>query len=364
MVTNYIIIFIIFIALCILYQKFLDKRSLLMDDDDYNVFRKHLLDESSLAKSEKPILWIHIPYEYNSRNWISFGSRSSCDLNQPYLYLTVKSIIKHCDESFKICLIDDNSFEKLIPDWKINLSLLTQPVLDHVRKLGIAKLIYIYGGMNVPISFLCFRDLKDLYSRNDTMFVCENVDNNITSLHKDFYPDLNFMGAPKENNTVHELIEFIQRTISNDFTGQVNFLGEFDRWCNKRIQNNKIRLIPGTDIGTKSLDDQQITIDILMGQEYINYYDQMYGIWIPAESITNRRYYEWFARLSPKQVLETNNILGKYFVLGIAPSEKEQFDNRNNPEWIGFWKTPLITSWGQKPNYLGNNLKRDTYPDY
>lgn len=363
MIANYIIIFVIFIALCILYQRYLDKKSLLMDDIDYDVFKSHLLEESSLAKSKKPILWIHIPYEYNSRSWSSFGSRSSYDLNQPYLYLTVKSIIRQCDDSFNICLIDDNTFGKLLPNWKIDLNLLTQPMLNHVRKLGIANLIYNYGGINVPISFLCFRDLKGLYNSNqDSMFICENVNNNITSVHKDFYPDLNFMGANKNNQTVQELIDFMQRAISSDFTAQLDFLGDFDRWCNKRIQHGKIKLISGTQVGTKSLDDQQITVDILMGQDYINYYDNMYGIWIPAESITSRRYYEWFARLSPKQVLEANNILAKYFVLGTAPDSKEQFENK--PEWIGFWKTPLITSWGAKPNNLGNNLKLEKYPDY
>ena len=76
---------------------------------------QYLLDDDTLGKSKKPILWIHVPYEYNSRNWLSFGSRSAFDLNQPYLYLTVKTIIKNCDESFKIVMIDDGSFEKLIP---------------------------------------------------------------------------------------------------------------------------------------------------------------------------------------------------------------------------------------------------------
>ncbi len=33
--------------------------------------------------------------------------------NQPYLYLTVKTIIKCCDESFKIVLIDDGTFDEL-----------------------------------------------------------------------------------------------------------------------------------------------------------------------------------------------------------------------------------------------------------
>ena len=159
LVTNYIILFIILISLGILYQKYLDKLSSITPFDDYGEIKKYLLKDKTLDKSKKPILWIYIPHEYNSRNWLSFGSRSSNELNQPYLYLTVKSIIKNCDESFKIVLIDDGSFNKLIPNWNINISLLSDPMKCYVRQLAMAKLIYAYGGLNVPISFLCFKDL-------------------------------------------------------------------------------------------------------------------------------------------------------------------------------------------------------------
>ena len=106
--ANYVILFVILISLGILYQKYLEKQSTIAAFDDYGEVKKYLLKDKSLDKSKKPILWIHIPHEYNSRNWLSFGSRSSTELNQPYLYLTVKSIIKNCDQSFKIVLIDDD----------------------------------------------------------------------------------------------------------------------------------------------------------------------------------------------------------------------------------------------------------------
>ena len=166
---NYILLFIILIALCILYQKYINKQCLNTQclnkqgiNDDYTLMTKYLSTESSLAKSKKPILWIHVPHQYNARKWENFGSRSSFDLNQPYLYLTVKSIIKNCDDSFKICLIDDNSFKKLIPDWNVDLSAVGEPICNYIRQMAIAKLIYNYGGLSVPISFLCFRDLIDL----------------------------------------------------------------------------------------------------------------------------------------------------------------------------------------------------------
>lgn len=368
LVTNYIILFVILISLGILYQKYLEKQSTVASFDDYGEIKKYLLKDKTLDKSKKPILWIHIPYEYNSRNWLSFGSRSSTELNQPYLYLTVKTIIKNCDKSFKIVLVDDNTFEKIIPNWNINMNLLSDPMKCYVRQLALSKLIYTYGGINVPISFLCFRDLITLYHKgtnDDTMFVCENYDLNITSTNKLFYPSMGFMGAKKENETLKKLINFMEQTISDDYTAQTKFLGEFDKWCNDKIVKGKMRLISGTDVGTKTVDEEPVTVETLLGDDYIHFYGKMYGIWIPDKMILKRRHYEWFARSSPEQILESQFILAKYFVLALAPDSHngviEPLENAD-PKWIGFWKVPLtnktLNIFGPKPIYLGNNVPR------
>ena len=367
LVANYIILFVIIISLGILYQKYLEKQSNMIEYDNYSEIKKYLLKDKTLDKSKKPILWIYIPHEYNSRNWLSFGSRSSNELNQPYLYLTVKTIIKNCDESFKIVLIDDGSFEKLIPNWNINMSLLVDPIKGYVRQLAMAKLIYTYGGLNVPISFLCFRDLISLYNKgtnDDTMFVCENYDTNITSTNKLFYPDANFMGAKKENDTLKEFINFMEQTISNDFTAQTKFLGEFDEWTNKKITKGKMRLIRGTDVGIRTIDDEPVTVETLLGDDYIHFYGKMYGIWIPAQTILKRRYYEWFARMSPEQIIDSQFILAKYIVLALAPDSHmgviEPMENK--PDWISFYRVPLtngtLNIFGPKPMGLGNNVPR------
>ena len=368
LVANYIILFVILISLGILYQKYLEKQSRTASFDDYGEIKKYLLKDKTLDKSKKPILWIHIPHEYNSRNWLSFGSRSSDELNQPYLYLTVKSIIKNCDESFKIVLIDDGSFEKLVPSWNIDMTLLSSPMKCYVRQLALAKLIYNYGGINVPISLLCFRDLIGLYNKgtnDDSMFVCENYDLNITSTNKLFYPSASFMGARKENESVKEFIHFMERTISDDFTAETKFLGLFDKWCNDKIVKGKMRLISGTDVGVRTIDDEPVTIETLLGEDYINFYAKAYGIWIPDKMILKRRHYEWFARMSPPQIFESQFILAKYFVLALAPDSNmgviEPMENAD-PKWIGFWRVPLTNNtlniFGPEPMGLGNNVPR------
>jgi len=85
-ISYYITLVILLIVIAIIYMKYQEKNTNMSADETYNYLQKHILDDnSSLHKSKKPILWIHVPYEYNARHWQSFGSRSSCNLNQPYL---------------------------------------------------------------------------------------------------------------------------------------------------------------------------------------------------------------------------------------------------------------------------------------
>jgi len=369
--TNIFILFFILIVLGILYKRFENKRMQEESGDIFESIQQYLLDGDTLGKSKKPILWIHVPYEYNSRNWLSFGSRSSFDLNQPYLYLTVRSIIKNCDKSFTVCIIDDTSFKRLIPGWNINMTSISDPILSNMRMLGMMKLLYIYGGIHCPISFLCFKNLNELYdkgTRGDKMFVCETVDRNVTSTEIDFYPNLSFCGAPKECETVRELCNFIQVTASHDYTADSKFLGEYDKWSKERIHSGNINMIDGVEIGTKTVDEKQIIIDDLMSNHYLDLYQGAYGILIPSEEILNRKKFEWFARMSPKQVMESDTIIGNYILLSQSGEKgilepMEPITNRAiENQFVGFWRTPLQDVYGLKPDKLGNNMSKVQYP--
>jgi len=369
--TNLFILFLILIVVGFLYKRFEDKRIREENKDSYEAIQKYLLDDVTLGKSKNPILWIHVPYEYNSRKWLSFGSRSSFELNQPYLYLTVKSIIKQCDDSFTICIIDDSSFQRLIPGWNIDMTRISDPVLSNMRTLGLMKLLYIYGGMICPLSFVCIKNLNGLYNkgiRGEKMFLCETTDRNVTSTDFNYYPNLSFCGAPKECETVLELCDFIQRISSEDYTAASVFLGDFDRWANSRIRSGKINLIDGIEIGTKTMEETPILIDHLMSNHYLELYPGTYGILIPANEILNRTNYQWFARMSAKQVMKSDTIIGNYILLANSPEQGilEPYEPLVNKEiknkFVGFWRTPDYPGlYGLKPNFLGDNLYKADY---
>tara|TARA_B110000971_G_scaffold22030_1_gene19956 strand:+ start:22593 stop:23165 length:573 start_codon:yes stop_codon:yes gene_type:complete len=189
------------------------------------------------------------------------------------------------------------------------------------------------------------------------------VDRNITSTTQQFYPSLTFCGANKENKTVSNLIDFMQRVTSTDYTAEVNFLGQFDKWCKQRISEGTIHLIDGKNVGVKNVDNRPILIEDLMSTQYLNLYPKTYGILIPRDSLLNRLKYEWFTRMSSKQVMESDVIIGKYLLLYNSPDKDEGIIEPVElvPNWISFWKTPLYNGlYGLKPKGLGDNLLRLT----
>lgn len=186
--------------------------------DEYDMVKQYLLNDSPLYGYNRPKLWIHSKYEYNSRKWKSFYSRSSYDLNQPYIHLTIKSIINHCGDDFNVCLIDDETFSKLIPGWDADLSKMCEPIKGHMREIGMAQLLYYYGGMVVPNSFVCCKNLIDLYQdglgdKSDQFFVTERVNKHEELVHtqrRRYMPDVYLMGANKRNKMVKEYVEFLK----------------------------------------------------------------------------------------------------------------------------------------------------------
>ena len=370
-ILNFILIVVGTLVLLFLYRRMQMKNGLMRSPEQYKSVQQLLQEQrDDLAKSKKPILWVHIPYEYNARNWKSFGSRGTFELNQPYLYLTMQSIVNKCGDSFQICIIDDQSFEKLIPDWTINMKIIGNPINEKIRALGMMKLLSIYGGMVVPVSFLCIRDLLPLYNQGTDggkMFVCEDVDRNITSTSFDFSPNMQFMGCPKNNNTMTEFLDFMQRIITQDFTAQSKFIGDFNRWLGKRCKTGEVTLIDGCNVGTKNANDEPILIEELLASTPIDVCDNLYGIWIPAQDILSRRKYEWFARMSVTQVVDANLIISKYILMANIIDENGGLitELQAKPNWVSFWSVPSQAPvWGLKPNYLGNNVLQLKEPSY
>jgi hypothetical protein len=331
--ANFIYSLVVTIVLGFLYNRYKRYEDSGDDEASYAIVEKFLINNSvsndnnvcdstenniPLAKSKKPILWIHMKYDVNARWWASFYSRNSTDLNQPYLYLTIKSIIDACGKDFHICLIDDESFTKLMPDWNINVPLTAEPIKGKMRELGLAKLLCKFGGLLVPPSFICFQSLLPMYeyyTSKYSMFVGEMLNKTSTSLQILYFPNTTFMGCLKESSVMSEYITYLAKVISKDFVDESNFVGAYGRWCYEKSLTGEVGVISAENLGIKDAEGVAINIDRLIQNTFINLSGNVLGLYIPYDDIINRTAYNWFARLSARQVLEADTNISKYLLI-------------------------------------------------
>lgn len=301
-------------------------------NDEYEMIKNYLLNESPLYGYNRPKLWIHSKYEVNSRKWNDFHSRNTTDLNQEYIHLTIKTIINHCGEDFNICLIDDDSFGKLLPNWDVDLINMAEPRKSNYRAMGMAQLIYVYGGMTLPNSFVCLKNLKsfyDEYTRNDAAFVCETINrtsNIAEGSTNNFIPDITIMGATKNNYTILELVEFLKnQNLNGHFSDENRFKGSIQYFCKESIQGQKLSLVGGELIGIKTNKQKPVLIEDLTEEAYLDLHPHVVGIQIPSEDILKRTKYQWFAAMNSQQLLNTNMIIAKYIKASITDTTNEYY---------------------------------------
>jgi hypothetical protein len=307
------------------------KQGLSSSDAENELIRKYLLNESPLYGMNRPKLWIHSTYEKNARQWKDFYSRNTTDLNQPYIHLTIKSIINHCGADFNICLIDDETFSKLIPTWEVNMKMLSEPHKSTYRDYGMLQLIYLYGGIIVPNSFVCMQSLTPLLAEQP--FVAEMVNRtcNVASKkeNQNFMPSLKFMGAKKGCPVIKKMLAENKIDPNHHFTAEPKFLGNIQAWLYNEVAAGSFHLVNGKQIGTKTSKGKQILLEDLMSENFLDLDPSAYGIYIPAEEILARPKYQWLAYLPSEDVLKTNSVIVKYLKSSAVDAVNEYFSDAN-----------------------------------
>ena len=311
------------------------KQKMSNNDENDELIRKYLLNESPLYGMNRPKLWIHSKYEINARSWKDFQSRNSTNLNQPYLHQTIKTIINCCGNDFNVCLIDDETFSKLIPDWDVNLASLSEPFRSSFREVGMLQLLYIYGGVVLPNSFICMKNVVSLYKdmeKNQRPFFGEEINHSTSGSNRcigtngTFVPGMQVMGAQKACPIIKEIInELKTRNKSNHFSSEAKFTGQTARLLQTKIDGNKATLVDGRMIGIKTTKGKRILLDDLMSEDFLDLDTGAYGIVVPADEVLSRSKYQWLAYLSTRELMKTKIILTKYLKASIVDSSNEYF---------------------------------------
>jgi hypothetical protein len=309
--------FLLLTAIGILYEKYNKKYALSDNERHEKLIKEYLLGGHTIAEN-KPILWIHNTRGINARHWESFYSRNTRKVNQPYLISCIESAIKHCSNSFNICIIDDDSFKKLIDGWNINIHGLADPVKKSIREIALARILSIYGGMNLPNSTIVLKDLRPVFEKGveqHGFFTVRGINKSSTADIMRLFPDHKIIGSLRDGIEIKKYIAFMETKL-NDYTDEKNFLGQNNRFLYKMCMDRNITIIDGKTFGMIDNDNKLVTIDRLMSSHFINFDDhKLHGIYIPSDEILNRTNYQWFARLSQEQLKTCDNMIAKYLII-------------------------------------------------
>ena len=113
-------------------------------------------------------------------------------------------------------------------------------------------------------------------------------------------------------------MHYLERLMSNDPTNEIDFLGLINRWLHNK--SNKFNIISGKEVGVKTKKNNIVRIEQLLSKSYINFdKNVLKAIYIPKEDILKRTKFMWFSRMSEKQIIESDLIISKYFVLSQIP---------------------------------------------
>ena len=314
---KYIIYFLILTSIGMLYDKY--KKKYLPSDNARNdkMIREFLLNDSVISNN-KPIMWVHTSYNINSRYWPSFYSRNTKLLNEPYIQACVESLVKHCGDSFNVCLIDNNSFSKLLPQWNIDINRLADPIKSHMERLGLAKLLYTYGGFVVPNSLIALKDLNDVFTnglKKTDAFVVESINRTKTSDISLFIPNSKIMGCLKNSKNMHKYLKYLETLTATDFTEEMDFEGSSNKWLYQETTEGRITLLNGKLFGIRDKEECPVYIEQLLENSFVKFAPDMVGLYLPNDEILSRTKYGWFPRMNKKQVMESNTIAGKYMLI-------------------------------------------------
>tara|TARA_Y100000996_G_scaffold238623_1_gene187554 strand:+ start:43 stop:996 length:954 start_codon:yes stop_codon:yes gene_type:complete len=315
---KYVVVVVLLSSIGYFYNKYKKKTDYEKNCKNIDIINQYLLNKDTNL-SGKPILWVHIYNSVNARSWDSFFSRNNEKNNQPYITLCIKSMIKHCGDSFNVCIINDASFFKLIPGWKIDLEKVAEPLKHQLRTLAMAKVLFYYGGLTIPPSTIVLKDLKEIYNRTTLgggVVIGEMINKTNLHDHSNFMLNKKFLGCQKNNKVMRQFIDFLERRLSKDCSSESEFLGTFSKWFYKKNPN----IINGVEIGTRDSNKKPIRLDDLMSSN-VQFHESMHCIYIPSDEIIKRNKYGWFARQNESQILDSNSILSKYLALSQAESQ-------------------------------------------
>jgi hypothetical protein len=192
-----------------------------------------------------------------------------------------------------------------------------------MRELALATILHLYGGFLVPSSFICFYDLRRLYDAHlerANVMIGELRTTSSLAAEKQYSPSTKIMGCRKFDPIMKQYMDHVMKLTERDHTEEMDFTGQSTQWwlAKQAELPSAVSLIPAEELGVKTTTNKAILIEDLVGDTDVPLSPTAAGLYSPEQDILKRSKYQWFARLSPKQVLESHTLIGKYLLVNAA----------------------------------------------
>jgi hypothetical protein len=189
-----------------------------------------------------------------------------------------------------------------------------------MRELAMATVLHLYGGLLLPSSFICFYDLRSLYDahlEHANVMIGELRTTSSLATERQYSPSTKIMGCKKFDPVMKEFMDYLMKITERDQTQEMDFTGETTRWwlAKQATSPHAVSIIPAEELGVKTTTNKPVLLEELLADIDAPLSPTAAGLYIPEQEILKRSKYQWFARLSPKQVLESHTLIGKYLLV-------------------------------------------------
>lgn len=298
-ITVYFVLFIV-LFLFLNYNYYKQKRRDFIEErkKDELQLEDFFYHPDILTRSKRRKIWIYIPLEKNSRNWESFGSRTSTHMNLSLMNLCIKSIIDWCAQTYDIVLFTDQDISEILKS-KLDLSTFSGDVLEKQRELYILEILYEYGGILLPPT-LYMRNTIKKQDVTDRWFVCDifNTRHESSATH---IPSAVITGSPPKDHQLRKYIDYLAQDHKEEYT--TNY-----------FKSHSIFVLDGSIFGMKNKLNEPIKLDDLMSNKKLKLPEYNIGLYMPYSELMERNLYKWYCKMSEQQVLETHCAFSYYML--------------------------------------------------
>ena len=284
----------------------------IIEEDGFQ--RRNLLNDGLNNKT----LWLYYDQsDVNSRYWNDFGARSSRVLNTPYLNLCYESIAKKNGQNYNIKILAGLSDVAIIlGGWKELPKALQNPIaiVNEAEKNYIrATILRRFGGLWVEPSIVCLEPFPQM---NKLTFFGTDKDETYSDNSGTPVPGVHVMYSPEANNKVFIELEKLALKRIEQYEGGKQFRKDI-KWDLKNVMDKypaEIDYYPNMEF-SRDQSGRRIQLEDLLSST--NIHVPRNSVYVPIDSIElqERRNFGWFLRMSEEQILSSDLLISKLFLV-------------------------------------------------